>query len=369
MIETGVPFNERGGALRGCLDLISGRFPRFVFGGRLGRDILPVFHFHEVSRESLEPQLRYLSENGYRSVTSDEIEGFVRGRSTGGDRLVGLCFDDAWASLWTVAAPLLRDHGLSAIAYAIPGRLEEARACRPQHAGNGQGVTGPPFVTWPELVSLQASGTIDVQSHTHTHSMVFCSAAIRGFVTPGYEGTPLLNRPQLTGPPQPRFLEPSDLGSPLYVTRSRMSDGLRAFPSPLVRARCVEHVAHAGGRAFFEQPDWRSRLEEVAAQASVPASWETAAERESSIEEELALSRETLNQRLNTNAVSHICLPWGVSGGTTAAALKRVGYHTAFANRLPGTHAVCRGDDPYWLKRLPNRYIYRLPGRGRRIFT
>jgi hypothetical protein len=26
------------------------------------------------------------------------------------------------------------------------------------------------------------------------------------------------------------------------------------------------------------------------------------------------------------------------------------------------------GDDPYWLKRLPNTYIFRLPGRGRRIW-
>ena len=31
-------------------------------------------------------------------------------------------------------------------------------------------------------------------------------------------------------------------------------------------------------------------------------------------------------------------------------------------------HAVRPGDDPYWLKRLPNKYIFHLPGRGRRLW-
>ena len=39
-----------------------------------------------------------------------------------------------------------------------------------------------------------------------------------------------------------------------------------------------------------------------------------------------------------------------------------------FANRLRGQHAVHAGDDPYWLKRLPNHYITRLPGRGRQYW-
>jgi hypothetical protein len=66
--------------------------------------------------------------------------------------------------------------------------------------------------------------------------------------------------------------------------------------------------------------------------------------------------------------VEHICLPWGISGRLTEAALKRTGYQSAFANRLRGGHAVHLGDDPYWLKRLPNHYITRLPGRGRRYW-
>jgi hypothetical protein len=102
------PFNERGGTLRGCLDLISGRFPRFVFGGGVDGRTLPVFHFHDETAADLEPKLRYLAENGYRTVTSEEIAAFVSGARPAFDRAVALCFDDAWASLWSVAAPLLK---------------------------------------------------------------------------------------------------------------------------------------------------------------------------------------------------------------------------------------------------------------------
>jgi hypothetical protein len=34
---------------------------------------------------------------------------------------------------------------------------------------------------------------------------------------------------------------------------------------------------------------------------------------------------------------------------------------------MSGTYAVRPGDDPYFLKRLPNRYIFALPGRGRKM--
>jgi hypothetical protein len=349
-----VPFSERGGKARGCLDLVSGRFPAFVFGGGLGA-FLPVFHFHEVAREELEPKLRHLADNGYRTVVSEDIDGFVRGVHTLPARSVALCFDDAWKSVATVAAPLLKQYGLTAITYAIPARIADETDA------------ASPFVSWRELGDIARSGTIDVQSHTDSHARVFASADVEAFVQPGYEATPLLNRPQLTPAPSPVFVTPNDLGAPLYGMRSRMSDGRRALVSRDVHASCVNIVAREGGPAFFERRDWRNRLMTIVTSAST-AAFESDAERERAIEDELARSRAALNERLKTQTVAHICLPWGISGTTTEAALKRTGYRSAFANRLRGQHAVHAGDDPYWLKRLPNHYITRLPGRGRQYW-
>ena len=349
-----VPFSERGGKARGCLDLVSGRYPAFVFGGRLGT-FLPVFHFHEVTREELEPKLRHLADNGYRSVTSEDIAAYVRRETALPPRSVSLCFDDAWTSLATVAAPLLKQYGLRAITYAIPARITE----------NGAGHS--PFVTWSQLADLHVSGVIDVQSHTDSHSRIFASSQVEDFVQPGYEATPLLNRPQKSAPPALGFVTPADLGAPIYGMRSRMSDGRRALVSPEVHESCVNLVAREGGASFFARADWRNRLNALVASANEPA-FESDDERNRAIEDELARSRAILNERLKTQSVSHICLPWGISGARTETMLKRTGYQTAFANRLRGQHAVHAGDDPYWLKRLPNQYITRLPGRGRQYW-
>jgi peptidoglycan/xylan/chitin deacetylase (PgdA/CDA1 family) len=367
VVSEAVPFNERGGRLRGVLDAVSGRFPAFVFGGRVGEDILPVFHFHDERHEGLEPKLRHLAENGYRSVTSDEIARFVDGTLPPAPLRVGLCFDDVWASVWTMAAPLLKQYGLTAIAYAIPGRIEESERCRPAFRDGRPVAEGPPLVTWPELRSLHASGIVDVQCHTYSHARIFCSATVAGYVTPAYATTPLLNRPQIAGSSSMRFITPDDLGAPLYVARSRMSDGLRVSVAPDVHARCVAIVANAGGRRFFDKPSWRAELDAINRDA--PSQVESSEARRAAIEEELDRGRSVLNDRLNTRTVNHVCLPWGVSSDDSVAALKRLGFKTAFANRLRGMHAVTRGDDPYWLKRLPNRHILRLPGRGRRLWS
>ena len=143
-----------------------------------------------------------------------------------------------------------------------------------------------------------------------------------------------------------------------------MSDAPRIVHDPEARLACLRLVGEEGA-GFFDAPQWRSRLQAVV-DAARPGVAETDAEQTARIERELDDSRAEINARLAGALVRHVCLPWGVSGTRTEAALARLGFATAVANRMPGMFAVRRGDHPFWLKRLPNRYIYRLPGRGRR---
>lgn len=364
-----IPFAERGGRLRGGIDLLAGRLPRFIFGGRVGR-LLPVFHFHDEVRTDLEPKLRYLADNGYQAVTSDDIAAYVREARAIPDRAVALCFDDAWASVWTTTGPLLQQYGLKAIVYAIPGRTVDAPTLRPQTAPADATVS--PFMTWPELRQLQSAGTIDVQSHTFSHAMIDTAATPTAFIDPKYGDSSFLGRPLLDEVasveetrPRPSFAAPEDLGAPLYPARSGMSDAPRVRHARVVRDACLRLVQAEGGRAFFEQPGWQQRLMTTVAAAGGTHVTETEGEQRQRIERELDDARAELNGRLRVD-VRHVCLPWGVSGHHTEAALKRLGFSTAIANRMPGQFAIRPGDDPYWLKRLPNRYIYRLPGDGRR---
>jgi peptidoglycan/xylan/chitin deacetylase (PgdA/CDA1 family) len=368
---TRAPFAERGGRARGVIDLVTGRYPGFLFGLPLGVRSLPVFHLHEVTAAALEPRLQYLADNGYRTVTSADIGRVARDGLRLGPRAVALCFDDAWASLWTVGAPLLRRFGMTAIAFAIPGRVAEADMVRPTieegadphgHEDRAQN----PFATWPELAALARSGTIDVQSHSWSHARVYTAAEPEGFVVPGWESTPILNRPLVGSAPDLRFVDPGELGAPLFPARSRLADGWRYFDDEAARERCVALVRAAGGLAFFDRPDWPAALRAAAAQRT--ARFETDRERARAIEEELDRSRSVLQARLGVT-VRQVCLPWGVGGALVRDAAARLGFDTMFRDRFLGRRIVSAGDDPYSLMRLHDRFIFCLPGRGRRYFV
>lgn len=363
------PFAERGGKLRGALDVLTGRYPRFLFGGGIG-SMLPVFHLHEVTPGFLEPRLRYLAENGYRTVTSDALVRFVRQGVHPGARAVVLCFDDAWTSLWTVAGPLLRRYRLQAITFAIPGRTRDAPVLRPTvdegPVDPGQDRSTAPFATWPELRALQESGHVDVQSHSYSHARMFSADRIVGFVAPASPAGHPLEAPLVRGGPEPVFLSGHDLGAPLYPTRSRMADASRLLDAE-ARERCIERVRRGGGPAFFARPDWRRELEGVAALA--PPALEAPEERERAVRDELEASRAALEARVGGPSVRVLCFPWGIGGALARRLAPETGYALAFSERLFGFRGVRAGDDPYRLMRLNGTYIYCLPGRARRIFV
>jgi peptidoglycan/xylan/chitin deacetylase (PgdA/CDA1 family) len=366
-VPSGAPFSERGGRWRGVIDVLAGRYPPFVFGFGIG-SLLPVFHFHETTPEQLEPAFQYLVDNGYATVGCDEMAAVVRRGTRPTPRTVLLAFDDALASVWLVAAPLLRRYGLTAVTYAIPGRIDEASAVRPTiDDGPVDAVAADasthPFATWPELRALAQSGIVEVQSHSWSHSMQFCGAKVIGVVQPAEPPEHFLNRPRLNADDPPVFLDPSRYGHPLFARRSRLSDAHRYFPDEAACERVERLVGAGGGAAFFDRPDWSDALAGPLSQ--IGGRWEREADQRDAIAHELRASREVLEARLGA-PVRHLCLPWGVMGRLTRSLVEQAGYETAVANRLSGMYAVRHGDDPYFLKRLPNRHIFALPGRGRR---
>jgi len=359
---TKLPFQERKTPWRGVLDLVGGCYPAFTWGGTLG-NILPVFHFHDVTKEELEPYLRYLKENGYQTVTSEAMSHWVCDRIHPGRKSVVLCFDDAWASMWTVVTPLLEQYEMSAIAYAVPARVSVAADVR-DPAGWTPGA-GDPLATWSELKAMHASGRVDVQAHTLTHAKVFCSEQVVDFVTPETRLT-MLGRPVLDFGPPPRVMEDDMLGAPLYQARSRMSDALAYVETDAARKACVEYVATNGGRAFFQKTDWRQELEQIV--ACHPGRFESVEEREQSQLSELSEARQILKQQLPDHSVRQVCFPWGVAGQGAIALSRRAGYETAVADQLWGRRCMWQRTDPFHIMRLKHSYIFSLPGKGRRPF-
>jgi len=335
MKKSRVPWTERMSRLRAPLDVVTGCYPAFAFGGRLNPRILPVFHFHEVTAPYLEPYLHYLRENGYRSGTVEDLMKFLRTGEPLPARTVLLTFDDAWSSLWTVAAPLLRRFDFQAITFAVPARVSDRDGVRPtieesEVQGSAEDSPEEPFCRWDELMQLDREGVVEVESHTFAHEQI---PVARCEVQPVWsdehlQATPLLSKPLVwEGTECIRPFDEREVGLPRWVTRSRMSDARRWIP-----------------------------------EENRPESFEEA---RCAIRRDLAMCREKMETKLNRPA-RILCFPWAVAGKVARREARDIGYHAAFSDSFPGKRYVHRGADPFRLMRLKHEWIFHLPGQGRR---
>lgn len=353
MLRNPVPLIERENIFQKPLELLTGRYPGFLFGARLG-NILPVFTFKNVTLPYLEPFLIYLLENNYQTLGSAETADFVLGKTKLKSPSVVLQFDNAWASLWTVVGPLLRRYDMRAVTFAIPGRIRDATDLRPvwREPGHDPDVDNSknPFCTWPELRALSSEGRIDIESNTWSHARIFCHDKFERLILPETV-LPHLSWPVISDTNEPlKTLSSSNVFHPLLPTRSRLSDAMKhdVDTSMIRRIHDDPNAAPYLFRQHFLQI-------------------ETHEERENAIRFELQNARDELEARLKS-PVRHLALPWGVCGKVTESLLTDSGYQTVFADRVGGYRAAVPGQNPHRIMRLDHTYIHCLPGRPRKCY-
>ena len=142
--------------------IVQRQHPPFLFASRpseLG-DGVPVFCYHTVAPTDMERDLRFLADNGYRTLSGDELLAHLRGNVLAPPRSVVLSFDDGALNFLEVVLPLLKRYRMKALAFVAPGMHFD-------HVPAGfEGVSDRPM-TWGELRELHASGLVDVESHTY----------------------------------------------------------------------------------------------------------------------------------------------------------------------------------------------------------
>ena len=119
-----------------------------------------------VSPERLERQLTRLVLRGWRGVTFGEL---VSGQVA--DRALAITFDDAFASVYRLAFPVLASLGLVATVFAPSAFMPDARPL--DWPGVDHWLAGPDAgemaaMDWQQLGELQEAGW-EIGSHTRTH--------------------------------------------------------------------------------------------------------------------------------------------------------------------------------------------------------
>ncbi|MBF0338319.1 MAG: polysaccharide deacetylase family protein [Nitrospirae bacterium] len=153
---------------------------------------IPVLMYHHVNDRGsfinvdvakFERQMQLIQRMGYRTLdTAGLLE--VAARKTTPQRCLMITFDDGWLDNYVYAYPILKKYGHRAVIFVVTSRITD-QGLRPRmdegfntplpshkecvrmvEEGNGTQCV----LSWQELIQMERSGVIDVQSHTHTHA-------------------------------------------------------------------------------------------------------------------------------------------------------------------------------------------------------
>ncbi len=107
-----------------------------------------------VTTRALTAQLAWLARHGVRIVRLRDAVGTIATPGNGAmPREVAITIDDGHRSVYTVLFPLIRKLGVPVTLFIYPSAIGRASYA----------------LTWAQLREMQASGLVDVQSHTYWH--------------------------------------------------------------------------------------------------------------------------------------------------------------------------------------------------------
>jgi peptidoglycan/xylan/chitin deacetylase (PgdA/CDA1 family) len=146
---------------------------------------VPVLMYHHIlSRDSFiassvtsfEKQMKYLADNSWKSLTSEEFFLYKKKQLQLPEKSVLITFDDGWRDNFIYAYPILKKYNLKATLFVVTGWIEEAskaeecdyveknhKECKALAPINPRAV----LCNWDELKKMK--DVFDIHCHTHTH--------------------------------------------------------------------------------------------------------------------------------------------------------------------------------------------------------
>ena len=158
---------------------------------------IPAFMYHHINWQTddlvtLDPRdfenhLQVLSQKGIQTLFFDELLAFLNGKKEIPRRAVALTFDDGHLDNWVYAFPLLKKYGMKATIFVVTSWMGNGPK-RSLGDGANSGIQIPVEIPphrevkkrafegdrsvslqWEEAREMEASGLVDIQSHTHFH--------------------------------------------------------------------------------------------------------------------------------------------------------------------------------------------------------
>lgn len=123
---------------------------------------VPVLMYHSIDyekgnelrvpKEKFKEQMQYLKDNGYTTLTFDELYSFLVNNKPIPEKSVVITFDDGYEDNYSNAYPILKEFGFNATIFIITNAIDNEKA----------------FLTSTQLKEMEQNG-IDIESHTLAH--------------------------------------------------------------------------------------------------------------------------------------------------------------------------------------------------------
>lgn len=161
---------------------------------------IPVFMYHHINDHAgdlvtlspgdFENHLRILSQRRIQTLFLDEVVAYLQGKKSLSGPAVALTFDDGHLDNWVYAFPLLEKYRVKITIFVITSWMTDGE--KRNHWNGEDGVQSLPAIPthseakkkaasgdfsaglrWEEARAMEASGFVDIQSHTHWHRDYF----------------------------------------------------------------------------------------------------------------------------------------------------------------------------------------------------
>lgn len=139
---------------------------------------IPILLYHhvspdrEITPEGFERQLRWLLDQGYRSLSMSELMDVTQGRASADTPGFVLTLDDGYLDNWVYVFPILKKLSVKATIFLVTEKIETHTEPRTvQGALDTKSREREPggFISWAEARVMAGSGLVEFGSHTNTH--------------------------------------------------------------------------------------------------------------------------------------------------------------------------------------------------------
>ncbi len=148
--------------LVGCVLILTIGLMAWLFHGT--DTSVPVLNYHQINDtaknpltvnvEQFDAQMKFLSDNGYHTITPEQmLDAWEKGTELP-EKPVVITFDDGYVDNYKNAFPVLKKYDMKATIFLISDYME----------------VYPNYVTWPQAKEMYDSGLINIESHTLNHS-------------------------------------------------------------------------------------------------------------------------------------------------------------------------------------------------------